>query len=190
MEILKKRILKDGIVKDGNILKVDSFLNHQLDIVLLTQIAQEYKKRFANKHITKILTIEASGIGIGAIVAQQFNVPLLFAKKSKSSNIGDDLYTSVVSSYTYNTDYTITVSKKFLDLNEHILIIDDFLASGNALKGLLDVANQSGCTVEGLGIVIEKGFQPGGNYIRSLGYDLQSLAIIDNMDNNIITFKS
>ena len=114
----------------------------------------------------------------------------MFAKKSKSSNIGDDLYTSVVSSYTYNTDYTITVSKKFLNLNEHILIIDDFLASGNALKGLIDVANQAGCTIEGLGIVIEKGFQSGGNYIRNLGYDLQSLAIIDNMDNNIITFKS
>lgn len=182
MELLKRRILQDGIVKDGNILKVDSFLNHQIDIDLLNEIGKEYKRRFANENITKILTIEASGIGIACIVAQYFNVPVVFAKKAKSANIdGNELYTSLVNSFTYKKEYNITVSKKYITADDNVLIIDDFLAQGNALLGLLDVVNQAGATTTGIGIIIEKGMQDGGNIIRSKGYNLQSLAVVDSM---------
>ncbi len=189
MELLKQRILKDGVLKEGNILKVDSFLNHQLDITLLNEIGKELKSRFKDKKITKILTIEASGIAIASIAAQHFNVPVLFAKKAKSKNLDGDLYTSEVHSFTYKKDYTITVSKKFLNSDDSILIIDDFLAAGNALLGLIDVANQSKCNVAGIGIVIEKGFQEGGNTIRNLGYQLESLAILDDISDRTIKFK-
>ncbi len=159
MELLEQRILKDGVVKEGNILKVDSFLNHQIDIELMNEIGKEIKRLFADKHITKILTIEASGIAIAAIAAQYFNVPVVFAKKAKSQNIDGELYTSNVRSFTYGKQYTITVSKKFITKDDNLLIIDDFLAIGNAMKGLIDVANQAGATVEGIAIMIEKGFQ-------------------------------
>ena len=189
MELLKRRILQDGTVKPGNILKVDSFLNHQLDVELLNEIGKEFKRLFAQKEITKILTIEASGIAIAAIVAQYFKVPVLFAKKAKSQNLDGDLYTSLVHSYTYGKDYTITVAKKFLNEDDHILIIDDFLAVGKAMDGLLDVANQAGATVEGIGIVVEKGFQDGGKHLREKGYHLESLAIIDSMTDTDIVFR-
>ncbi len=189
MELLKQRILKDGILKEGNILKVDNFLNHQLDINLLNEIGKELKLRFKDKNITKILTIEASGIAIASIAAQYFDVPVLFAKKAKSKNLDGDLYTSEVHSFTYKKDYTITVSKKFLNKDDSILIIDDFLAAGNALLGLIDVANQSECKIAGIGIVIEKGFQDGGEKIRNLGYHLESLAILDDISNGAIKFK-
>lgn len=189
MELLEKRILEDGIVKEGNILKVDSFLNHQLDIGLLNEIGKEFRRLFADRKITKILTIEASGIAIASVAAQYFNVPVLFAKKAKSQNLDGELYTSVVHSYTYGKDYTITVSKKFLSEQDHILIIDDFLAVGKALTGLLDVAHQAGASVEGIGIVVEKGFQEGGRKLRRQGYNLHSLAIIDSMENGNLVFR-
>lgn len=189
MELLKTRILQDGNVKEGNILKVDSFLNHQLDIELLNEIGKEYKRLFSDKQITKILTIEASGIAIASIAAQYFNVPVVFAKKAKSKNLDGEMYTSVVHSYTYGTDYTITVAKKFLTANDKVLIIDDFMAVGKAMNGLLDVVSQSQASVEGIGIVIEKGFQGGGDKLRNAGYNLQSLAIIDSMENCNIKFR-
>lgn len=189
MELLEQRILKDGIVKEGNILKVDSFLNHQIDIKLMNEIGKELKKLFSDKPITKILTIEASGIAAAAIAAQYFDVPVLFAKKAKSQNLDGDLYTSVVRSFTYGKDYTITVSKKFLSSDDHVLIIDDFLAVGSAMKGLIDVCDQAGATVEGIGIMVEKGFQEGGKYLREKGYNLHSMAIIDSMDGDKITFR-
>ena len=189
MELLEKRILQDGTVKEGNILKVDSFLNHQLDVELLNEIGKEFKRLFADKKITKILTIEASGIAIASVAAQYFGVPVLFAKKAKSQNLYGELYTSVVHSYTYGKDYTITVAKKFLSPQEHILIIDDFLAVGKALNGLLDIAAQAGATVEGIGIVVEKGFQEGGKNLRRQGYNLHSLAIVDSMENGKLVFR-
>lgn len=189
MELLEKRILQDGTVKEGNILKVDSFLNHQLDVELLNEIGKEFKRLFADKKITKILTIEASGIAIASIAAQYFGVPVLFAKKAKSQNLDGELYTSMVHSYTYGKDYTITVAKKFLSPQEHILIIDDFLAVGKALTGLLDIADQAGATVEGIGIVVEKGFQEGGKNLRRKGYNLHSLAIVDSMENGKLVFR-
>lgn len=189
MELLEKRILQDGTVKEGNILKVDSFLNHQLDVELLNEIGKEFKRLFADKKITKILTIEASGIAIASVAAQYFGVPVLFAKKAKSQNLDGELYTSVVHSYTYGKDYTITVAKKFLSPQEHILIIDDFLAVGKALTGLLDIADQAGATVEGIGIVVEKGFQEGGKNLRRKGYNLHSLAIVDSMENGKLVFR-
>lgn len=189
MELLEKRILQDGTVKEGNILKVDSFLNHQLDVELLNEIGKEFKRLFADKKITKILTIEASGIAIASVAAQYFGVPVLFAKKAKSQNLDGELYTSVVHSYTYGKDYTITVAKKFLSPREHILIIDDFLAVGKALNGLLDIAAQAGATVEGIGIVVEKGFQKGGKNLRRQGYNLHSLAIVDSMENGKLVFR-
>lgn len=189
MELLEKRILQDGTVKEGNILKVDSFLNHQLDVELLNEIGKEFKRLFADKKITKILTIEASGIAIASVAAQYFGVPVLFAKKAKSQNLDGELYTSVVHSYTYGKDYTITVAKKFLSPQEHILIIDDFLAVGKALTGLLDIAGQAGATVEGIGIVVEKGFQEGGKNLRRKGYNLHSLAIVDSMENGKLVFR-
>ncbi len=189
MKLLEQRILQDGIVKEGNILKVDSFLNHQIDIKLMNEIGKELKNIFAGKPITKILTIEASGIAAAAIAAQYFDVPVLFAKKAKSQNLDGDLFTSMVRSFTYGKDYTITVSKKFLSADDHVLIIDDFLAVGSAMKGLIDVCNQAGATVEGIGIMVEKGFQEGGKYLREAGYDLHSMAIIESMEGETITFR-
>ena len=190
MKLLEDKILTDGVVKPGNILKVDNFLNHQIDVAFLNEIGSEFARLFGNKKINKIMTIEASGIGIATIVAQHFdNVPVLFAKKAKSANIGDDLYTSVVKSYTYGKDYTITVSKKFLSTDDRVLILDDFMAMGSAMNGLIDIINQAGASIEGIGICIEKGFQPGGQSLRDRGYNVQSLAIIDNMDNGVITFR-
>ena len=191
MNFLEERILKDGIVKPGNVLKVDSFLNHQMDISLMEQIGKEFKRRFAGKNITKVLTIEASGIGIAVFVAQQFGVPMVFAKKSKSINIDGEMYVAEVESFTHKNKNNVIVSKKFLSADDHVLIIDDFLANGCALQGLISIANNAGATVEGLGIVIEKGFQVGGSLIRNLGYHLESLAIVDAMDAETgkITFR-
>lgn len=181
-DFLEERIVKDGVVKPGNVLKVDSFLNHQMDINLMEQIGKEFKRRFEGKNITKVMTIEASGIGIAAFVAREFGVPLVFAKKSKSINIEGEMYVAEVDSFTHKKRNQIIVSKKFLSADDHILIIDDFLANGCALQGLISIANSAGATIEGLGIVIEKGFQIGGNVIRNLGYHLESLAIVDSMD--------
>ena len=189
MKLLEQRILQDGIVKEGNILKVDSFLNHQVDVKLMNELGKEVKRLFGHKNITKILTIEASGIAAATIIAQYFDVPVLFAKKAKSQNLDGDLFTSVVRSYTYGKDYTITVSKKFLSEEDHVLIIDDFLAVGSAMKGLIDVCNQAGATIEGISIMVEKGFQEGGKYLREAGYDLQSMAIIEKMEGTTITFR-
>ena len=182
MNCLEKRIAKDGVVKEGNVLKVDSFLNHQMDIQLMNEIGKEFYDRFKGKPINKILTIEASGIAIAYAVAQQFNVPVLFAKKSKSINIAGDTYTAEVESFTHKNKNTVVVSKQFLSENDHVLIIDDFLANGCALQGLISIVDQAGGTVEGIGIAIEKGFQMGGQIIRNLGYHLESLAIVESMD--------
>ena len=182
MNFLEERILKDGIVREGNVLKVDSFLNHQMDIHLLNQIGVEFKKRFEGKPINKIVTIEASGIGIACIVANHFDVPVVFAKKSKSINIEGDVYVAEVESFTHKCKNQVIVSKKFLGPEDHVLIIDDFLANGCALQGLVSIVAQSGGTVEGIGIAIEKGFQQGGRIIRNLGYQLESLAIVEGMD--------
>lgn len=184
MNFLEERIIKDGVVKPGNVLKVDSFLNHQMDIALMEEIGKEFKRRFSNKKITKVLTIEASGIGIACFVAKEFGVPLVFAKKSKSINIDGDMYTAEVESFTHKNKNQVIVSKKFLNSNDHLLIIDDFLANGCALQGLIAIAESAGATVEGLGIAIEKGFQIGGRVIRNLGYQLESLAIVDAMDSD------
>ena len=182
MNCIEERILKDGIVKEGNVLKVDSFLNHQMDIALFSEMAKEWKHRFADKEINKILTIEASGIGIAAVVAMEFGVPVVFAKKSKSINLEGEMYTAEVESFTHKNKNQLIVSKKFLNENDHVLIIDDFLANGCALQGLIQIVQQAGATVEGIGIAIEKGFQTGGQIIRNLGYHLESLAIVDGMN--------
>ena len=182
MNFLEERIVKDGIVKSGNVLKVDSFLNHQMDIALMEEIGKEFKRRFGDKPVTKVLTIEASGIGIACIVARHFNVPVVFAKKAKSINLDGDMYTAEVESFTHGNKNTVIVSKKYLSPEDHILIIDDFLANGCALQGLISIIQQSGAQVEGIGIAIEKGFQSGGKIIRNLGYQLESLAIVDGMD--------
>lgn len=182
MNFLEERIIKDGIVREDNVLKVDSFLNHQMDIHLLNQIGEEFKKRFDGKPINKIVTIEASGIGIACIVANHFDVPVVFAKKSKSINIEGDVYVAEVESFTHKCKNQVIVSKKFLGPDDHVLIIDDFLANGCALQGLVSIVAQAGGTVEGIGIAIEKGFQQGGRIIRNLGYQLESLAIVDGMD--------
>ena len=182
MNFLEKRILTDGIVKPGNVLKVDSFLNHQMDIALIEEIAREFRRRFAEKSISKILTIEASGIGIAALAAREFGVPMVFAKKSKSVNIDGDMYMAEVDSFTHKTTNRVIVSKKFLSPGDRLLIIDDFLANGCALQGLISIAEEAGATVEGIGIVIEKGFQDGGKIIRGKGYKLESLAIVESMD--------
>lgn len=191
MNFLEERILKDGIVKPGNVLKVDSFLNHQMDISLMEEIGREFRRRFANKPVTKVLTIEASGIGIACFVAKEFGVPMVFAKKSKSINIDGDMYVAEVESFTHKNRNQVIVSKKFLSAEDHLLIIDDFLANGCALQGLISIAESAGATVEGLGVVIEKGFQIGGRVIRNLGYQLESLAIVDAMDadTGVITFR-
>jgi xanthine phosphoribosyltransferase len=182
MNCLEERILKDGIVKEGNVLKVDSFLNHQMDIELFEEMGEEFKRRFANEKIDKILTIEASGIGIACVVAKHFNVPVVFAKKSKSVNIDGEVYLAEVESFTHKCKNKVIVSKKFLTPGENILIIDDFLANGCALQGLISIVKQAGGEVAGIGIAIEKGFQNGGRIIRNLGYHLESLAIVDSMN--------
>ena len=191
MNFLEERIVKDGILKEGNVLKVDSFLNHQMDIDLFNQMGEEFKKRFEGKNINKIVTIEASGIGIACVVAQHFGVPVVFAKKSKSINIEGDMYIAEVESFTHKCKNQVIVSKKFLNEDDHVLVIDDFLANGCALQGLISIINQAGGTVEGIGIAIEKGFQVGGNIIRNLGYQLESLAIVEDMDAETgkITFR-
>ena len=191
MNFLEERIVKDGVVKPGNVLKVDCFLNHQMDITLMEEIGREFKRRFGHKPINKVLTIEASGIGIAAFVAREFGVPMVFAKKSKSINIDGDMHVAEVESFTHKNKNQVIVSKKFLGPEDHLLIIDDFLANGCALQGLISIATSAGATVEGLGIVIEKGFQSGGRVIRNLGYHLESLAIIDAMDaeTGTITFR-
>ena len=191
MNFLEERIMKDGVVKPGNVLKVDSFLNHQMDISLIEEIGREFKRRFGHKPVTKIITIEASGIGIAAFVAKEFGVPLVFAKKAKSVNLDGDMYVAEVESFTHKNKNQVIISKKFLQADEHVLIIDDFLANGCALQGLISIAESAGATVEGCGIVIEKGFQIGGRVIRNLGYHVESLAIVDAMDAETghITFR-
>jgi len=191
MNFLEKRIAKDGIVKPGNVLKVDSFLNHQMDISLLDEIGKEFHRRFAGKPITKVLTIEASGIAIAYPVAREFGVPLVFAKKSKSVNIEGEMYVAEVESFTHKNTNQVIVSKKFLSADDHVLIIDDFLANGCALQGLISIVKSAGAAVEGLGIAIEKGFQDGGKRIREMGYPLESLAIVEAMDSETgsITFR-
>lgn len=182
MNFLEERIVNDGLIKEGNVLKVDSFLNHQMDINLFDMMGEEFLRRFKGKGINKILTIEASGIGIACVVAKHFNVPVVFAKKSKSINIDGDMYIAEVESFTHKTKNQVIVSKKFLGPDDHVLIIDDFLANGCALQGLISIVNQAEGTVEGIGIAIEKGFQSGGQIIRNLGYQLESLAIVESMD--------
>lgn len=191
MNFLEERILKDGIVKEGNVLKVDSFLNHQMDIELFDQIGAEFKRRFADKPINKILTIEASGIGIACVAAQHFRVPVVFAKKAKSINLEGEMYVAEVESFTHKCKNHVIVAQKFLGEEDHVLIIDDFLANGCALQGLIRIVQAAGASVEGIGIVIEKGFQTGGTIIRNLGYQLESLAIVEKMDagNKTITFR-
>lgn len=192
MNFLEERIQRDAVVKEGNVLKVDNFLNHQMDVALFKQMGEEWKKRFADKKINKILTIEASGIGMACIAAECFNVPVVFAKKSKSINIEGETYIAEVESFTHKCKNQVIVSKKFLGPEDHVLIIDDFLANGCALQGLISIVSQAGASVEGIGIAIEKGFQSGGRTIRNLGFHLESLAIVDAMDaaTGKITFRS
>lgn len=191
MKLLEERIRKDGIVKEGNVLKVDSFLNHQMDTDLFNEMGKEFKRLFADKPINKILTIEASGIGIACIVAQHFHVPVVFAKKSQSINIDGDVYSTKIESFTHKKIYDVIVSKKYIGKDDHILLIDDFLANGCALEGLIDLVQSAGATVEGIGIAVEKGFQEGGKRIREKGVQLESLAIVDAMDSKTgeITFR-
>ena len=191
MKMLEDRIRKDGIVREGNVLKVDSFINHQMDIPLFREMAKEWKRLFAGKPINKVLTIEASGIGIAAIVASEFNVPVVFAKKTQSINLDGEMYVAEVESFTHKCKNQVIVSKKFLKEGEHVLLIDDFLANGCALQGLLSIVAQAGAITEGIGIAIEKGFQSGGRIIRNLGYRLESLAIVDAMDaeTGTVTFR-
>ncbi len=189
MQLLKERILRDGIVKPGNILKVDSFLNHQMDITLINEIGKEFKARFSDCPVTKILTIEASGIGIACITAQYFNVPVIFAKKTQTLNLDGEMYTTRVESFTHKKTYDVVLSKKFLHSEDHVLLIDDFLANGCALTGLIDIVKQAGAALEGAGVVIEKGFQQGGAHLRSMGVRLESLAIIDSMTDRSLTFR-
>ena len=182
MQLLKDRILTDGVVKEGNILKVDSFLNHQMDIDLINEVGKEFKKRFDHCPITKILTIEASGIGIACVVAEVFNVPVVFAKKTQTKNIAGDVYTTQVESYTHGRIYDIIVSREFLGPDDKVLLIDDFMANGKAMEGLIQIVKDSGAQLVGAGIVIEKGFQPGGDALRDQGVHLESLAIVESMD--------
>lgn len=191
MKLLEERIRKDGVVKKGNVLKVDSFLNHQMDIELFNEIGKEFARLFAGTQVTKILTIEASGIGIAAITAQYFHVPVVFAKKSKSINLDGEVYSTRIKSFTHQKLYDVIVSRRFLSPDDHVLIIDDFLANGCALEGLIDLVKSAGAAVEGVGIAIEKGFQHGGGLIRSKGVRVESLAIIDAMDDETgsITFR-
>ena len=192
MKLLEERIRKDGTVKAGNVLKVDSFLNHQMDIDLFNEMGKEWARLFADRKITKILTVEASGIGIACVAAQHFHVPVVFAKKSQSVNIDGEVYSTTIESFTHKRVYDVIVSKKFLHPEDHILIIDDFLANGCALEGLIDIVNKAGASVEGVGIAVEKGFQKGGDLIRSKGIRVESLAIVESMDDKTgeITFRS
>lgn len=182
MKVLEDRIRKDGVVKSGNVLKVDSFLNHQMDIHLFNEMGKEFKRRFADSHVDKILTIEASGIGIACIAAQHFDVPVVFAKKTASINLDGEVYTTQIESFTHKRTYDVIVSKKYIHAGEHILIIDDFLANGCAVHGLIDMIEKAGAIVEGVGIAIEKGQQKGGASLRSQGVRVESLAIIESMD--------
>lgn len=192
MKLLEERIRKDGTVKAGNVLKVDSFLNHQMDIDLFNEMGKEWARLFADRKITKILTVEASGIGIACVAAQHFHVPVVFAKKSQSVNIDGEVYSTKIESFTHKRVYDVIVSKKFLHPEDHILIIDDFLANGCALEGLIDIVNKAGASVEGVGIAVEKGFQKGGDLIRFKGIRVESLAIVESMDDKTgeITFRS
>lgn len=192
MKILEDRILKDGAVRPGNVLKVDCFLNHQMDISLFQEMGKEWKRLFADRNINEILTIEASGIGIAAVAATFFdNVPVVFAKKAESLNVDGEVYRTKVESFTKKRIYDVFVSKKYLSPDDHILIIDDFLANGKAMLGLIDLIEEAGATIEGIGIAIEKGFQPGGQILRDKGYQVESLAIVDKLDaeNGIIEFR-
>lgn len=186
MNCLEERILKDGVVKEGNVLKVDSFLNHQMDVELMNEIGKEFYRRFQHKPINKILTIEASGIAIAYAVAQQFHVPLLFAKKSKSINIAGDTYVAEVESFTHKNRNTVVVSKQFLNENDRVLIIDDFLANGAAINGLISIVEEAGAVLVGAGVCIEKGWQPGGDHLRGKGVKLVSLAVCDRIENGKI----
>ena len=189
MQLLKERILKDGVIKPGNVLKVDSFLNHQMDIDLINEIGKEFRHRFPSDKITKILTIEASGIGIACIAAQYFHVPVIFAKKTQSINIDGEVYHSKVESFTHKRVYDVILSKKFLNEDDHVLIIDDFLANGCALLGLIELVKEAGASIEGAGIVIEKGFQKGGDKVREQGVRVESLAIVDSMTDDSLIFR-
>lgn len=192
MQLLEEKILKDGVIKSGNVLKVDSFLNHQIDVPFIAELGKEFKRLFADCPINKILTIEASGIGIACVAAMYFGVPVVFAKKSSGSNMDRDIYFTNIHSYTHNKDNDVIVAKKYLNQEDHVLIIDDFLANGCALEGLIDLVRQAGGTVEGIGVAVEKGFQGGGDKLRKDGYNLHSLAIIDKMDaaSGTIQFRS
>ena len=191
MNFLEKKILKDGVVREGNVLKVDSFLNHQMDVDTIMKIGKTFYERFKDKNVTRIVTIESSGIALGFATAQHFNVPFVFAKKSKSINIDSDVYVAEVESFTHKCTNNVVVSKKFIKPNDKVLVIDDFLANGCALQGLISITEASGATVAGIGIAIEKGFQVGGKVIRNLGYHLESLAIVDGMDhvNGTVNFR-
>jgi xanthine phosphoribosyltransferase len=186
VQLLKERILKEGRILEGNILKVDSFLNHKIDVELLNEIGKEFKKRFHDKNVTKILTIEASGIAIAVIAAQYFNVPVVFAKKTESKNLDKEVYEGSVYSYTKAKQYKIRVSKKYISKEDNILIIDDFLANGQAILGLKEIIDGAGANLAGVGIVIEKGFQTGGGLLREAGINIESLAIIDSLEEDII----
>ena len=189
MKLLEERIRKDGIVKPGNVLKVDSFLNHQMDVELFNEMGKEFKRLFGDRPINKILTIEASGIGIACVVAQHFQVPVVFAKKAKSINLDGEMYTTKIESFTHKKGYDVIVAKKFLNKEDHVLIIDDFLANGCAVAGLIDLIQSAGATVEGVGIAIEKGFQQGGDIIRGKGIRVESLAIVESMDDETGTLS-
>lgn len=190
MKLLEDRIIKDGKILEGDIVKVDSFLNHQLDIKFLNTLAEDVAKYFKNKNINKILTIEASGIAFATVISENMNyIPVVFSKKKKTLNIGDSLWQSHVKSYTTKKDYMISVSKEFLGKDDNLLIVDDFLAEGNALRGLIDISKKAGANIEGISVAVEKGYQGGGDYVRKLGYDLYSLAIIDSIENGKFSFK-
>lgn len=190
MKLLEDRIIKDGKILDGDIIKVDSFLNHQLDIKFLNTLAEDVAKYFKNKNINKILTIEASGIAFATVISENMNyIPVVFSKKKKTLNIGDSLWQSHVKSYTTKKDYMISVSKEFIGKDDNLLIVDDFLAEGNALRGLIDISKKAGANIEGISVAVEKGYQGGGDYVRKLGYDLYSLAIIDSIENSKFSFK-
>ena len=188
MKLLEERILKDGRILDGNILKVDSFLNHCIDVPFICELGREFKRLYGDEKITKIMTIEASGIGIACLVAQYFDVPVVFAKKSMSANIAGDVYSAPVTSYTHGRTYEVIVSKRFVNENDRVLIIDDFLAVGSALKGLIAVCEQANATIVGCGICIEKHYQGGGDLLRQRGYRIESLAKISRMENVEIEF--
>ncbi len=191
MKLLEEKILKDGVIRSGNVLKVDSFLNHQIDVPFVAELGKELQRLFADRPINKILTIEASGIGIACIAAMYFKVPVVFAKKTSGSNMDKDVYFTQIYSYTHSKTNDVVVSKRFLTKEDHVLIVDDFLANGCALEGLIDIVRQSGGTVEGVGVAIEKGFQGGGDKLRKAGYNVHSLAIIESMDakNNTVVFR-